>query len=362
MNMTNEGMVNNEQQNEPMADPKADWLNDLDKAVRPPGALAGISLPPRQPIIGNWFKQGDLGFIYGPRGLGKTWMGIFVARRCAEGAGSMGALPEWKIRASCRVLYVDGEMSMDEIRERDAALSSGPAPGLYYLQHEALFHLTGRVLNLTEAAAQAAILEKCRRERIDILVLDNISCLFPGLRENGADSWDQVLPWLLELRRNRIAVIFIAHAGRNGGMRGTSRREDAAFWIINLSEPKDVAEAEQGAKFVTRFEKNRNTIGTDCPSIEWTFFKPPGVAKVKVTWKKLTTAELFRRSIEEGLCGAEQIAARLGISKGHVSKLARKALDDGWLIKNGRNYALHPILAHESEEDSESESEVTATE
>jgi AAA domain len=326
--MTAENKLNGEQPKQPVPDAKAEWLGLLDQAVKSPGALASINMPLREPIIGNWFKQGDLGFIYGPRGLGKTWLGMFLARKCAEGA-SLGGLSEWNVYSPRRVLYVDGEMAMDEIRERDATLSVGVAPGLYYLQHEALFHLTGRVLNLTEPVAQAAVLEKCRRDKIEILILDNLSCLFPGLRENGADSWDQVLPWLLELRRNRIAVIFIAHAGRNGAMRGTSRREDAAVWIISLTEPKDVVEVQQGARFIARFVKTRSTAGTECPSLEWTFLKPPGAPKVHVTWKKLSASELFSQCLELGMCSAKDIAKHMGLTPARVSQIAKKAMKDG---------------------------------
>jgi len=327
------------QSKESLPDLKAEWLGLIDKSVKSSAGLASITMPAREAIIGNWFKQGDLGFIYGPRGLGKTWLGMFLARRCAEGV-NMGASPEWNVRGPRRVLYVDGEMPVDEIQERDATLSLNPAPWLYYLQHEAMFHLTGRVLNLTDGAAQAAVLEKCQREKIEILILDNLSCLFPGLRENGADSWDQVLPWLLELRRNRIAVIFIAHAGRNGTMRGTSRREDAAVWIISLTEPKDSVEVAQGARFIARFVKARNTPEAQCPPLEWTFLKPPGAPKVHVTWKNLSAPELFRECIELGMCSAKDIAKRMELTPARVSQLAKKGIKDGWLIKDGQKYAL----------------------
>ena len=65
---------------------------------------------------------------------------------------------------------------------------------MFYLQHEALFHLTGKVLNLTNPTAQAVILEKCQRNGIEILFLDNLSCLFSGIKENDADAWERVLP------------------------------------------------------------------------------------------------------------------------------------------------------------------------
>jgi putative DNA primase/helicase len=321
--------------------PETNWTEHLNKAFTPVSSLSGIKLPPREPIIGSWFKQGDLGFICGERGAGKTWLGVFLARKCAEGAGT-GDVPDWHVHRQCRVLYVDGEMPLDAIRERNAALTSGGAPGLFFLHHEALFHLTGQTLNLTDPGLQKAVLEKCRLKKIDVLILDNQSCLFLGLRENDATAWDRVLPWLLELRRYRIAVVIIVHAGRNGIMRGSSRREDAAFWIIDLSEAQDAGEVQHGTKFVTRFLKNRNVGETECPPLQWNFSKPPGDPKVHVSWEKLSTIQLFRQAVEDGFVRASDIAKQMNISRFKVSRLAAQAIKEGWLKRTGRNYAITP--------------------
>lgn len=320
----------------PAPDLKADWLGHFGNAICTANDLANIAVSPREPILGDWFKEGDLGFIYGPRGLGKTWLAMLLARRCAEG----GSVANWQVHKPRRVLYIDGEMPFDGIRERDRVLTSVPVDGIYYLQHEALFHLTGQVLNLTNSAVQSALLEKCKEGEIEILLLDNLSCLFVGIKENDADAWELVLPWLLELRRNRIAVVFVAHAGRNGHMRGTSRREDAAFWMIQLTEAQDVDEVQTGARFVTRFVKNRNATEAECPPLEWLFNLVKGEAHARVSWKKLSSNALLRQCIEDGLTRATDIAEAMGISTGQVSKLATRGIKAGWLKKVGRDYVL----------------------
>jgi hypothetical protein len=316
--------------------PKTDWLEHLTKAICSSSGLAQLNVPPRKSIVGGWFKEADLGFIFGARGLGKTWIALHLGRKCAEG----GNVADWLVHKPCRVLYVDGEMALDSIRERDVALSTMTTDGMFYLQHEALFHLTGKVLNLTSPIVQSAILEMCLRQKMKVLILDNLSCLFTGIKENDADAWEQVLPWLLELRRNRIAVIIIAHAGRNGSMRGTSRREDAANWIIQLAEAKDEGEVQNGARFVSRFVKNRNATEVDCPPLEWHFNLPQGETRARVSWKKMSTSQMFRQWIEDGLTRATEIAEEMSISKGQVSKLAKRGILAGWLKKSGQDYAL----------------------
>lgn len=319
-----------------LPDLQAELLAAFDLATCAADKLSEVKIPPRELIVGNWLKEGDLGFIFGARGLGKTWLAMLLARRIAEGI----TIGDWPVPKPCRVLYIDGEMPFDGIRERDTALSSTTEASISYLQHEALFHSTGRVLNLTNSSAQAAILEKCQREKIEVLFLDNLSCLFSGVKENDADAWELVLPWLLDLRRNRIAVVFVAHAGRNGCMRGTSRREDSAFWIIQLGEAKDAGEIQTGAKFVARFVKNRNATEAECPALEWHFVRDVNESRARVSWKKLSTSQLFRQCLEDGLNSATDIAEEMGISKGQASKLATAGIKAGWLTKDGREYKL----------------------
>ena len=143
-------------------DLKPEWLDHFDEAICSSAGLAQLDVPPREPILGEWFKEADMGFIFGARGLGKTWLAMpfaGVARKAAA----------WRIgkstsRAGCFTLTA--KCRLDSIRERDAGLSTAPADGMFYLQHEALFHLTGKVLNFTNPIVQAAILEDCLREKI----------------------------------------------------------------------------------------------------------------------------------------------------------------------------------------------------
>ena len=113
---------------------------------------------------------------------------------------------------------------------------------LEFLNHELLFERTGKVLNITKPEVQQAITQHCVGRGVKVLILDNLSTLASGMRENEADSWELVNPWLLDLRRRKIAVVIIHHAGRSGEMRGTSKREDNVFWIIALDDARENAE------------------------------------------------------------------------------------------------------------------------
>jgi hypothetical protein len=244
-------------------------------------------------------------------------------------------LGTWKSHGAFPTLVVDGEMPLDGCLARLDAL--GEAPGLHLLNHQVFFHETGLSLNIGSATTQEAILALCVENGFKVLLLDNLSCLASGVAENEADSWDPLQEWILKLRRHGITVILVLHSGRNGQARGTSKREDAAFWVLRL-EAGEKTGTEKTAAFTASFSKERNS-GRPQPPIQWTFTTGPD-GKATVTAESSTPLEVFRSWLEAGLDCATDIAAEMQTSKGTISKLATKAEEAGWLRKQGRRYAL----------------------
>lgn len=306
----------------------------LSAALLSTNKLATIEIPPRENLCGSWFKQGDLGFIFGERGLGKTWLTLDLATGLANGR----KVGPWEVPKSRRVLYVDGEMPLDGMRDRLAALE-GTADSLLVLNHEWLFQDKGCVLNLSGGQAQSAIVGLCESERIEVLILDNLSCLFSGMKENEADAWEIVLPWLLELRRRKVAVIIVHHSGRAGThMRGTSRREDAAFWVMRLDATPDNVGGGDGARFISRFTKTRQGTREETEPLQW-HYKPMGNF-TQASFARMKSDEIFRQWIRDGLDCCSDIAGEMGLTKGAVSKMAKRGERDGWLRIVGRTYKL----------------------
>lgn len=306
----------------------------LSAALMKADDLGSVKITTRENLCGTWFRAGDLGFIFGERGLGKTWLGFDMAECLSEGR-SCGP---WPITTSRRVLYVDGEMPLDGIRDRHQALRRADT-ALTVLHHERLFHETGAVLNLTSREAQNAVIELCEQKQIEVIILDNLSCLFSGMKENEADHWEMVLPWLLNLRRRKIAVVIIAHSGRSGQtMRGTSRREDAAFWVIRLDAVPEHERNGDGARFISRFTKARQGTSEEVEPLTW-HYQPDG-DKVRPTFARLQSTELFKQWVRDGLTSCSDIAEQMGMTKGAVSKIATRGVRDGWLQIKYRDYVL----------------------
>jgi len=145
---------------------------------------------------------------------------------------------------------------------------------------------------------------------------------------------------LLGLRRRKIAVVIVHHAGRSGEMRGTSRREDNVFWIIALDDSKKNADDKRGARFISYFTKSSRNTQEEIPAYQWWFVTDKATGIVSIGHKQAQTLDVFRSIIEAGVTECDQIAAEMKVQKYTVSRLAKKAIDAGWLRKNGRNYAL----------------------
>jgi biotin operon repressor/RecA-family ATPase len=280
-------------------------------------------------IIGEWMREGDLGFIYGYRGSGKTWLVDYLASGVSSGIAPTGA---WEFHGAHNVLVVDGEMPFDDFKAR--LQSFGTNEKLHTLHHDVLFQQNGQSINLTNPVMQRVVTHLCDAKGVKLLILDNLSCLFSGMKENDNDAWEAVLNWLLDLRRKRIAVLIVHHAGVNGRMRGASRREDAAFWVIKVEEIKKRSRDEVGARFQTEFEKQRNNASPEWGR-EWAFMMAGG--DLTICCKSISFDERVLRKIQDGLTSATDIAEELGVAKSTVSKSAQKLFSQNLIEINGRN-------------------------
>src|SRR5205807_6645617 len=61
------------------------WLDALNESVVTSSALRDLQLTPRKKLLGDWFCEGDLGFLFAPRGVGKTWLALAIAQALSTG-------------------------------------------------------------------------------------------------------------------------------------------------------------------------------------------------------------------------------------------------------------------------------------
>jgi hypothetical protein len=300
-------------------------------AIRTSEQLESISIPSRKRLLGQWSYEGDLGFVFGERGSGKTWLVDAIATHLSTGKELQG----WDVPEAVDVLLVDGEMPIDSARDRLKGMQKNN-PRLHVLHHEMLFNDSGLAMNLTNERTQRVITRICIDTKIKFLILDNLSCLFSGIKENDADEWEKVLNWLLDLRRRHVAVLIVHHAGVSGRMRGTTRREDAAFWVIQVEEVKDRQEHEKGAQFHTIFTKQRNSESREWTR-EWSFKTEPD-GQISIGCHEISFDEKVLRLIQDGITSATDIAKELGKNKSAVSRAAQRLVKANLIEINNKAY------------------------
>ena len=306
------------------------WAAMLHQAAISTKDLLDRDIPEPERIL-SWWRAGDLGYIYGNRGSGKTFWAVHLMLQVASGL----PVGPWKGPAEpVRVLYVDGEMPAYEQCRRIRSMLGGGAPPehLLWCQHELLFEQFGVSLDLARAESRQAILRACLELGAKVVVLDNQSCL-ATVSERDGDAWaSYMLHWHLTMRRHGISVVWLAHAGRNGMMRGHSRREDPAAWIIEVESMS--SETEKGrTPMTTEFAKFRYRERELL--LRWDFVDRED-GGIDVRWRLDDEVAYLLCLVGQGLQTNAEIAAKSGWSPAKVSRIATAAQTNGQIVIKGR--------------------------
>ena len=290
------------------------------------GELMALNLPERPRHL-PWLREGGLIMIYGPRGLGKTFFALGLGLSLATGENFI----RWPITKPVGVLFVDGEMMLTDLRERiTGMLSTKPSAEIQIISHEVVFDKQERDLDFGSDLWQTALETHLEANpNIKVVILDNLSCLLPSIREDKRDDWSsKVMPWLIRMRRRGISVVLIHHSGKGGDQRGTSSREDQLDTVIKLSPLPD-ADATRGAQFRISFSKSRGCYGSDVEDIEAYLCEIAGVPTW--TWKAVEESNTQRllSLVRDGIDNVTDAAIELDLTKGAVSKLKKKLVASG---------------------------------
>ncbi len=273
--------------------------------------LLKAEFPPRSLMLTPWLPDKGLAMIYGTRGVGKTWFALSIAHAIASG----GEFLCWGAPDPRRVLYIDGEMPAVMLQERYAAVvaaSRRDAPRENFNLVASDIQPDG-LPDLADPEAQrfydAAI------ANAELVIVDNLSTIARGLRENEADAFGPVQSWMLGQRAAGRSVLLVHHAGKGGAQRGTSRKEDVLDTVISLSRPPGYS-ATEGARFEVRFTKNRGFWDRDAEPFEARYSDGAWTPSAIVAEDSDEALEALRA---DGL-SVRQIAERTGVSKSEVQR------------------------------------------
>jgi len=289
--------------------------------------LLQYEFKPRAPLLLPWLSTQGLAMIHAWRGVGKTLVAIELAVAGASGAGWL----KWNAPEPFGVLYIDGEMPGETLRERFARVirssEKEPTAPLKIITPDIQEY---GIPDLATLEGQEAL--EPHLDGVSLVILDNLSTLVRSGRENTTEGWQPMQEWALRLRSMGYAVVFIHHDNRQGSQRGASKKEDTLDAVIHLKHPADYS-PEQGARFEVHFEKARMLYGDDVKPFEANLVtKADGSHEWTMKDLELSLTERVADLLNEGI-KQNEIPEMLGIAKGTVSKHKAKAQALGLLNK-----------------------------
>jgi hypothetical protein len=291
--------------------------------LMPATELMVAALPERQPLLDPILASNSLALLYGPRGLGKTFVALGIAWAAASGGSFLG----WQASRPHKVLYIDGEMAAVDIRDRLRLLGSAP-PTLDFL----IADLGNQSLpDLGYYEGQGRLQRAWGNP--ELVVLDNLSSL-AGFKSGDPDCWTELQRFLMLQRRKSRAVLVVHHANKQGKQRGTNRREDVLDLVMGLRRPADW-EPGHGTRFEIHFDKTRGLQGAAIEPIEAQLqLDHLGVACW--SWRPVRDSSFARlvELMQEGL-NAHQAGRELGLSTGMTYRLRNKARALGLIKTKG---------------------------
>jgi RecA-family ATPase len=198
------------------------------------GQLLDHPFRPREDLISPWLRQGESAMMWAAPGTGKTLLALTMAVMVAGGGSALG----WSSPKPRRVLFCDGEMSAEDLKER-AAWLIGTVEGVdqgaarenllilsrNWQKPDVRFPDMGkRETKDGKPSDQDVYLQVARKHRAELVIADNFSTLAEVSDENEAAAMTPVLAFLLRLKQARIACILVHHSGKDGSnYRGSSR-------------------------------------------------------------------------------------------------------------------------------------------
>ena len=266
-----------------------------------------MDIPYREHLVIPWLRQGESSMIYAAPGVGKSLFALDIALSVAGGGKVLGiwntspvtppdekgvlkidtptppaalppaalppaALPPAALPATTsptvagsptaqpegtkgwKVLYVDGEMPLDDIRDRAGMLMRGKMKqgdgfegeragrNLHFMARHQQGDILADFVDLADDDSRRTLLERIQREKIDLVILDNLSTLAAFEDENAASAFNGPVDFLQRLKSIGTACILVHHTNKGGENFRGSTRIAATFETLVLLKTADAPE------------------------------------------------------------------------------------------------------------------------
>lgn len=289
-----------------------------------------LKLDPIDFVIEPILPVSNSAMIFSPTGAGKTYIMLHMAYSVAIGFPKCFV---WDVAKPRPVVYVDGEMDQLTLQERQSEI----AKGIGHLPER------GKLKIITpdqQPKFPPRMDTKDGRARIEeycveggLLVLDNISTLCPGGDDKESENWSVTQEWILALRRRRVSVFLVHHAGKSGDQLGTSKKEVQLSCNLKLRTASEYT-PEDGLRVSCHITKlrRRGLAGR---------MQPAWVQPFEITYRVVDGAAEFstrpmmeilrKKAVQMLLAGMREndVAQETGLNRFQIYRLNRKIKAEG---------------------------------
>ncbi len=231
------------------------------KTVRavPLGQMLKMEFTPDIQLLGQLIFAKTIGMVAGPRGGGKSLLGMLMAYAIAGGK----ELKPWGDGSGMPVAYLDGEMRAIGFQSRLRLLHARNKDPKSIRKVQQNLHIISRdfakdVIGSIDQVEGQRRIDALIPDEVKLIVINNLSAWTSGGREDGG-SWATIKSWLIEKRLQGKSVLLVHHTGKNGKQRGSSAHEDLLDYSILLSPMASNGE-EQDTRFTVEHTKLRDHL------------------------------------------------------------------------------------------------------
>ncbi len=297
------------------------------------GELLDRKFPRREHLLAPWLRQGESVMVWAAAGLGKTMLTLTMALAVAGRGEFLG----WRNDTPRRVLVIDGEMHMEDLKDRLVMLAPTVA-GLNLEEARANLRVVARQDQTADAKfpdlaatdGQAAVLGMISEHTADLVVLDNFATLAEVVDENEAAAMSPVLSFLLRLKQTGVACILVHHSGKTGGTYRGSSKLATTFEVILGLKQHDEAVVGAGATFETEWTKFR---GEPHPAVRAAVVRLENGDKGHQWASVAAEGDSIRQMLDllRSMTFSDQkgIASAMGVPGGTVSRWKSRAIREG---------------------------------
>jgi hypothetical protein len=306
--------------------------------------LLTLDFPEPKWVIGPLLTVGGTMMVYAGSGVGKSFITTEMACHISMGlptmfCGRQGEGGLWPIPEALPVLYLYGEMHGGEIKKRWKGIAAGH--GSLNVPEDGQLGFVCKEYQRIKRAAKCAydwrptIFSSTDRRIIEdalaaggykVLVLDNISTLWPASQEASSDREAILKNWFIDLNQDGISVIVLTHAGKSGDFLGDSSQIHILDSVLKLRWPAGYRRSDQLRAHV-ELQKVRHECRDSRLLQEFeVHLEMDQVEGATWTMRKVTVAQMQEvfSNFRDGMKPGEIDYQRVGVSRATIFRWKRK--------------------------------------